>query len=334
MIKELPKALIELIQKDYDNIAGIVIHQNNEIAYENYFHGYQENDTIHIASVTKSVLSILVGIAIDKGFIKSLDQNVLDFFSDYVIKKREKTIQKVTVRHVVTMTAPYKFKSEPYTKVYSSEDWTKSVLDLLGGKTFSGDFKYTTIGLQILSGILIQATGKPVLEFATENLFSPLGIKAPNNFRIHNKEEHFAFLKNKYVNGWVTDPKGANTSGWGLTLTTRDIAKIGQLYLNKGKWNNQRILSSKWVEESTRKHSRWNDLAYGYLWWIIGSEENKCFAAIGDGGNIIYVDTESKLIVAIASQFKPRAKDRIDLIKKHILPQIEKAEEAITIHSH
>jgi len=87
MIKKIPKELIDLIQKDYFNIAGIVVMENNDIAYENYFHEYTQNDTIHIASVTKSILSILIGIAIDKGFIKSVDQYVLDFFPDYKLKK-------------------------------------------------------------------------------------------------------------------------------------------------------------------------------------------------------------------------------------------------------
>ena len=167
----------------------------------------------------------LIGIAIDKGSIKSLEQNVLDFFPEYEIKKRKKIIQKVTIKHLLTMTAPYKYKYEPYTKVYSSEDWTKSVLGLLGGKTLSGNFKYTTIGIQVLSGILTKATGDSVLHFATKNLSKPLNIKAPFNVRIHNKEEHFAFLKDKYVSGWITDLKGVNTSGWGLSFT-RDMAKI------------------------------------------------------------------------------------------------------------
>lgn len=324
MVKQLPKTLIELIKKDYSNITGIVVYQNNKIAFENYFHNYKENDTIHVASVTKSILSILTGIAIDKGFIKSEQQNVLDFFPEYKIKKREKTIQKVTIRHLLTMTAPYKFKSEPYTKVYSSDDWTKAVLDFLGGKTLSEDFKYTTIGLQVLSGILINATGTSVLNFATENLFSPLGIKAPNNFLIHNKEDYLAFIKNKHTNSWVSDSRGANTSGWGITLTTRDIAKIGQLYLNEGKWNNQQIVSTQWIKKSTQKHSQWNDLAYGYLWWIINEKANQCFAAIGDGGNIIYVNTKLNTVIAITSLFKPRAKDRIELINNYIIPIIKK----------
>ncbi|SHI47905.1 serine hydrolase domain-containing protein [Pseudozobellia thermophila] len=321
-MKQLSDQLIELIRSEYENIAGIVVYKNGSIACEEYFHGYNEHDTIHIASVTKSIVSILLGIAIDQGHIKSIEQKVLDFFPGYTIKRREKTIQKVTLRHLITMTAPYKFKSEPYTKVYSSEDWTKSVLDLLGGKTLTEEFKYTTIGLQALSGVLIHATGQPLLDFAAENLFSPLGIKAPKNIRIYNKEEHFAFLKDKYVNGWVIDPKGANTSGWGLTLTTRDIAKIGQLYLNGGRWQNRQIVSSRWVAHSTKKHSQWNGLYYGYLWWIIDGKENKRYAAIGDGGNIIYVDTEDECVVAITSRFKPRAKDRIELIEKNILPQI------------
>lgn len=323
MTSPLPNKLLRIIQLEYDNIAGIVIRKNGNITYESYFHSYNENDTLHIASVTKSIVSILVGIAIDKGYINSIEQKVLGFFPDYVVKRREKTIQKVTIRHLITMTAPYKFKSEPYTKVYSSEDWTKSVLDLLGGKTLNEDFKYTTIGLQALSGLLVKATGKTLLDFATENLFSPLGIKAPKNFRIHNKEEHFAFLKDKYVNGWVIDPKGVNTSGWGLTLTTKDLSKIGQLYLNNGKWSNQQIVNSKWITESTKKQSQWNNLQYGYLWWIIDKPKKQCYAAIGDGGNIIYVDTKNKYVIAISSCFNPRAKDRIELIENHILPQLE-----------
>lgn len=174
-----------------------------EKAYEGYFDGYTADDPIHIASVTKSVVSALIGIAIDKGYIKSVDQNVLEFFPDYTVKRGEKTIQNVTIKHMLTMTAPYKYKSEPYSKVYSSADWTNAALDLLGGKSGLGQFKYSTIGMQILSGILANATGQSVLDFATNNLFEPLEIKAPHPAIIHGKEAYFAFLKDRYVRGWV-----------------------------------------------------------------------------------------------------------------------------------
>lgn len=318
MSKNIPLELEALIQKEYANIASIVVIKNGTTILEHYFNGYTQQDRIHIASVTKSVLSMLVGIAIDKGYIESVNQKVLDFFPHYIIKKREKTIQQVTIRHLLTMTAPFKFRSEPYTRVYSSDDWTTSVLDLLGGKTLKEEFKYTIIGLQVLSGILTTATGASLSAFAAEHLFSPLGIQQPENVPIHNKEEYMAFLKDKPVSGWVSDPQGVNTAGWGLALTTMDIAKLGLLYLNKGIWSNIQIVSSEWIEMSTKMHSQCNDLSYGYLWWII--EDNKCFAAIGDGGNIVYVDNELNVVVAIASTFMPRAKDRIKFIKRYIIP--------------
>lgn len=313
-----------LIGEEYSNIAGVVVKRNNEIVFENYYNGYNQNDTIHVASVTKSIISALIGIATDKGFIKSIEQNILDFFQGYEIKRGEKTIQKITIKDLLTMTAPYKFKYEPYTKVYSSNDWTKAVLDLIGGKGEIGEFKYTTVGLQILSGILKNATGQPITDFASENLFEYLDIKTPKNVTIKDKDEHFAFLKNKYVSGWVIDPKGVSTAGWGLSLSTKDMAKIGQLYLNMGKWNDKQILSSKWIENSVKEHSKWGELSYGYLWWLIDRKNRGDYAAIGDGGNIIFVSPDKKIVIAIASQFMPRAKDRIELIKKNIVPLFEK----------
>lgn len=307
-----------IIKREYGNIAGLLIKKDNNIIYENYYNGFNDKSTIHVASVTKSIISILIGIAINQGCIKSINQKVLDFFPEYVIKKRENTIQKITIRNLLTMTAPYKYKYEPHTKVYSSEDWSSAVLDLLGGKQNTGEFTYSTIGTQLLSGILTYATGQSVLSFTNENLFDPLGINSPNNVRINNKEEHFAFLKNKNVSGWVVDPKNVNTAGWGLTLTTMDMMKIGQLFLDKGIYKGKQIIDANWIDECTKEHSRWGELPYGYLWWIVESENINSYAALGDGGNIIYVSPYKKLVIAITSEFMPRAKDRIDLIKKHI----------------
>lgn len=309
----------ELIKNEYSNIAGVAILQNDNLIYEKYFDGYNKDDVLHIASVTKSIISVLIGIAVDKGYIKNIGQKVLEFFPDYIVKLREKTIQNITIENLMTMTAPYKYKSEPYTKVYSSDDWIKATLDLLGGKSGIGEFKYTTIGTHILSGILTNATGQSVVDFAAENLFNPLKIKVPNNIFIQNKEEHFAFLKDKYVTGWVADPKGVNTAGWGMTLKPVDMAKIGQLYLNDGVWNGKQIVSSKWIEDSTKEKSRWGELPYGYLWWII----DDCYAALGDGGNVIFINPQKKMVVAIASRFMPHAKDRIELIRKQIIPLFE-----------
>ncbi|QDO94217.1 hypothetical protein FNB79_09595 [Formosa sediminum] len=121
------------------------------------------------------------------------------------------------------------------------------------------------------------------------------------------------------MHGWVIDPKCVNTSGWGICLTTRDIAKIGQLYLKEGKWNNQQLVPSNWIRESTIAHSQWNNKSYGYLWWVIN---RNTYAAIGDSGNIILVEKKLELVFAITSSFKPRAKDRIALITEKIIPYL------------
>ena len=314
----------EAISRDYSNMTGMVILKDGETVYENYFGGCTEANRIHIFSATKSIISILLGIAIDKGYIKSIDQKVLEFFPDYEIKRGEKTIQNVSIKDLMTMTAPYKYKFNPYTKYFTSMDWVKFSLDKLGGKEKIGEFRYTPIiGPDILSGILVNATGQSVFDFAKENLFTPLGITVENVITFESKEEQMEFYKADNVSGWVADPAGVNTAGWGLTLSPVDMAKIGQLYLDGGIWEGQRIVSEEWVKESTTEHSRWKrmDLPYGYLWWI--GKDDEGFAAMGDGGNIIYVSRDKKMVVASTALFKPRAKDRIEFIKEFVEPLFE-----------
>lgn len=136
-----------LIENDYSNIAGIAISKNGSMVFEQYFHEYTKDDALHVASVTKSIVSALIGIAVDKGYVKNIEQKVLEFFPDYTIKRGEKTIQNVTIKNLLTMTAPFKYKSEPYTKVYSSDDWVKAALDLLGEKAILGSLNILPLEL-------------------------------------------------------------------------------------------------------------------------------------------------------------------------------------------
>lgn len=310
------------INHDYSNIAGMVVLKESRTLYENYFNECTASSRIHVYSVTKSIVSILFGIAVDKGYIKDIDQKVLEFFPDYIVKRRENTIRNVTVKDLLTMTAPYKYKLAPYKKYFTSDDYVKFTLDLLGGKGQIGKFRYAPlIGPDILSGILVKATGQSVFDFAMKHLFSPLGISVKTNLVFHSKEEQLAFNKARDISGWVVDPSGVNTAGWGLTLTPMDMARIGQLYLAGGIWENNQIVSSKWIEESTKEHSRWEklDLPYGYLWWI----DKDGYAAMGDGGNVIYINTKKDMVVSIASFFRPNVKDRIEFIKEYIEPIFE-----------
>lgn len=325
MNQEKVTELEKIISNNYSNIAGIIVIKNGKIRYEKYFNECTATSRIHVYSVTKSIISILIGIAMDKGYIKSINQKVLDFFPDYTVKRREKTIQEVTLENLLTMTVPFKYKFAPYKKYFTSDDWIKFTLDLLGGRGQIGKFRYTPlIGPDILSGILVKATGQSVFEFATENLFSPLGITVERNVIFQSKEEQLAFNKAINISGWVADTTGVNSGGWGLTLSPTDMAKIGQLYLDGGRWNGKQIVSKKWIDESTKEHSRWEKfkLSYGYLWWI-GDEKKNVYAAMGDGGNIIYVNTKKQMVVSIASLFMVNAKDRIEFIKEYIEPVFE-----------
>jgi len=322
MKQEQITSLESKIKKEYGNIAGIIVFKDDNAVYESYFNQCSENEPIHVFSVTKSIISMLFGIAIDKGYIKNLDEKVIDFFPNYQTRKREKTIQHVTIRNLLTMTAPYKYRFNPYPKYFSSDDWVISSLDLLGGNGKIGNFKYApVIGIDILSGILVNATGKSVLEFAQDNLFYPLGISVEKNIYFQNKEEQLDFYKSKGANGWVADPNGTNTAGWGLSLTTMDMAKLGQLYLNEGHWNGRQVISDQWIFESTQVQSVWKarHLKYGYLWWVIDEAEHS-YAALGDGGNAIYVNPKYRIVVAVSSLFVPRVKDRVDFIKREIEP--------------
>lgn len=314
-------ALEKKITNNYNNIIGLVVLKDGHTRYEKYFNDSTAANTVHVYSVTKSIISILIGIAIDQGYIKNVNQKVSDFFPDHPVIKKNKTIKQITLKNLLTMTTPYRYKIAPfaYIRYFMSSDWLNFTLNLLDGKKQAGEFKYTPIiGPDILSGILMKTTGQSVFDFANKNLFVPLGITLKDELYLHNAKQQQEFNKSKDISGWVVDATGLNPCGWGLTLSANDMAKIGQLYLQKGIWNNQQIVSKEWVSESIKEHSCWKklNLAYGYLWWI----NDDGFAAMGDAGNVIYVNTKKNMVISIVATAKSKVNDRIDFIKADIEP--------------
>ena len=308
------------------NIVQIYAIKNGSVVFNDCWRGYKTTDAVNVMSVTKSVMALLVGIAIDKGYIKNINQNVIDFFPDYQVKRGEKTIYKVTLRHLLTMTAPYKYRSEPWTRVCTSDDWTIAALDLLGGRNgITGEFKYATLGIQILSGVIQNASGMKCIDFANQYLFAPLGISEHTVHGASDKDDQFDFLMNKAPrkNEWYSDPKDTVTAGWGLCISAEDMAKIGVLILNGGEYDNNRIISTNWIDEMTAPRislgERFGNMHYGYLWYR-PFQDRETIAAIGDGGNVIYVNPENKISVGVTGTFKPRVFDRVAFIEKNILP--------------
>ncbi|MDA1772280.1 serine hydrolase [Bacillus cereus] len=306
--------LNQIIKEEYENMNGMLVVQKGNVIFEKYYNGYGPDDAFHIASVTKTIISALIGICIDKGYIKSVDQRVIEFFPEYNVNSSE-----VTVSHLLTMTAPHPFVDwqEPLEELCTQQDWIQYTLNRIGSGGEIGSFKYSSAGAHILSAIITNATGKNAREFANEYLFQPLGMREIPNYNM--KAFGFDDLFGKDVKGWVHDPNGISTGGWGLTLTASDMVKFGYLYLHQGIYDGKQILSKSWIKESTEM----NQNQYGYLWWLREEDGIFSYRAMGDGGNMICCIPKQDLVVVIASEVIPNARDRWELIVKYILPYIQ-----------
>ena len=325
------KILNNYSSKNDINIRQIVAYKDNILEIEEYREGFSKEDTMNVMSVTKSITSLLVGIAIDKGYIKSVDDFVMDYYKDiYTPKRGEKAIYTVTIKQLLTMMAPYKGKSEPWKKVCTSDDWSLSILDSLGGRnSVTNEFRYHTLGTQILLGIIRISSRMNVLEFANEYLLKHLGIEPRVNANCKSKEDQFTYLMNKGPHGkvWFMDPTDMPTAGWGLSLSAYEMAQIGLLVLNNGVYNNVRVISEEYIKEITKSYVsldyKFGNQDYGYLWWL-PHRNSDVIAAIGDGGNVIYINKNHNIVVTVTGYFKPMVFDRVEFIEKNVVEALIK----------
>ncbi len=171
------------------------------------------------------------------------------------------------------MTAPIAWKTgsrgfEPLDRLRRQSDWVTFILDLLGKNGQRGKFQYTSVGSHLLSAIITRTTGLSARVFANEHLFKPIGMREIPDSDMKSFALDDVFGKN--VNGWIKDPSGITIGGWGMTMTPKDMARFGFLYLNHGIWDNKQIISKKWIDDSLKL----NPNKYGYLWWL-GEINNK-----------------------------------------------------------
>jgi CubicO group peptidase (beta-lactamase class C family) len=313
-------SLEQMINSQYRNINGIVIVRKGYIAFEKYYNGCTPADTHSVASVTKSFTSALIGVAIDAGYIQDVHQKVLSFFPEYTPDACDFLKRSITLRQLLTMTAPFAWKtadkrnSEPLDRLRRQRDWVAYILNLLGLNGQPGGFQYCTAGAHLLSAIITRTTGMCAREFANERLFRPTGIRQIPDHPMKSFQLEDVFGKN--VTGWIKDPGGNTVGGWGLTITPRDMARFGFLYLNRGVWEDKQVISESWVEESTAPNSN----NYGYLWWLRNEGGVLIYSALGSGGNVICCIPEKDLVVAIASKIDMKPRDPWLLFEKYIIP--------------
>ena len=281
---------------------GVVVVRHGTLVYEQYFddmYGVQRNaNTLHdIASITKGVVGLLIGIAFDRGWLRDLDAPVVSFFPEYAdLRTPEK--DRITLRHLLAMTSGLDWPE----RAISLDDWAnvvrqgwsardpyRFVLARPVEKTPGTAWNYNSGGVWLLGLILSKVSGQPIEEFAKEALFEPLGIQDEV---------------------WGRFPNGdAGTSG-GLRLRPRDLAKLGQLVLDGGVWHGRQIVSAGWIKQmiapqSPRGLSLSFARSYGYLWWqgrsVIGGHEIEWVGALGRGGQRLYVVPALNLVVAVTA---------------------------------
>lgn len=302
--------LIEMMEKVRDEdyaIDNITIVRNGYLVTDAYLYPFRKNTKHVIESDTKSVTSALIGIALDKGYIRSVNQPILEFFPGKTIANLDEQKRTITLEHLLTMTSgldtkdSWLYEWEGFAKMIASENWVQYVLDRPMAHAPGKHFDYSNGGAHLLSAIIQNTTNMSALEFANKHLFGPLGITDVK---------------------WSTDPQGLNIGEGQMMLTPHDMAKFGLLYLNKGRWGDRQIISDSWVEVSTRKHISANLFdGYGYLWWISFSQY---YMAVGYLGQFIFVVPEKNMVVVFTSNnlegdefFVPE-----ELLDEYIIPAV------------
>jgi CubicO group peptidase (beta-lactamase class C family) len=299
---ELLQQMLDAIDEQNLNIDGVVVVHNGHIVAERYYAPYKQ-DTLHETySVTKSVVSALIGITIQEGYIDDVGDPVLDFFPERTFENDGVLKRSITLEHLLTMTAGLAWD---WDEMVSSRDWVQYVLDQPVYVQPGTEFFYSSGNAHLLSAIIQETSGLNSHDFAQQHLFEPLGITDTI---------------------WKTDIDGIPNGGWGLALRPRDMAKLGYLYLNQGKWDGRQVIPAKWIEASTKRHIQvpeplepW-DLYMGYLWWLHGDGP---YAAHGMKGQFIYVIPESDLVVVLTADI-PDAKfvQPQLLIRDYVIPAV------------
>jgi CubicO group peptidase (beta-lactamase class C family) len=288
MDSELLAGMFDYIARQEADVHSVLVVRNGYAVVEAYAPRHGRDVRHGTASVGKGITSALVGIAIGEGYIDGVDQKVLDYFPDHADAQSDPLKQVMTVEHLLTMTsgidwpesaASYSSSRNIMNQMMRSHDWAGFVLDRPMAAQPGFVFNYSSGVSHLLSAIIQEATGTRTISFARTHLFEPLGMS-----RV----------------GWMSDPRGIAFGAGGLRMTSRDMAKIGQLYLQGGAWNGKQIVPSEWIEASVAQQVNAHGPApyYGYQWWV---RSTGTFAAHGYRGQRIFVIPDLEMVVVFTA---------------------------------
>ena len=311
---------------EFKAVSSILVARNGKLAYEHYYDTDGIDGLRNTRSATKTITGMLMGAAIDRGLIPGPNAQVLDYLQDKMpLGNPDPRKNKITIEDFLTMSSLLEcddensFSRGNEERMYLVEDWAKFTFDLpirgfAGWETkpkdspYGRSWSYCTAGPTTLGVVLERAVKRPVPDFAREVLFTPLGITTVK---------------------WQFQPLGTAMTGGGLELRSRDLLKLGQLYLDRGVWKGHRIISSEWVETSLRPHAHAReDTDYGYLWWLqtyrLRTRLLRSYGMYGTGGNKVLIFPDEALVVVVTTT-NYRVQDASALTDKLIVDYILEA---------
>lgn len=291
-------------------IKDVVVVKDGRFALDYHESGQDRLGSIY--SCTKSILSALIGIALERGEIGSLEDAALDYFDDIQLTDDDPRKREIRIRHLLTMTPGFDWPEfdKPYWAMKRTGDWIRYVWERPIGHVPGEVFTYNSGGSHLLAAILRKATGQSVYDYADHHLFRKLGFRKPR---------------------W-NESAGVHEGGAGMHMTSRDMARFGLLYLNGGRWADEQVVPESWVLESLKPHHKGFSHyeppifgAYGYHWWVSPQTHNghiDCHFAKGYGGQYIFIVPELQLVAALRKE--PTDKSEAIFAKKllfeHLLP--------------
>jgi CubicO group peptidase (beta-lactamase class C family) len=278
-------SLVDYLQSS-GTTAFLVIH-DDELVYERYFNGYNERSLNTSFSMAKSFASALVGIAIDEGYIKSVDEPITNYIPELL--EKDKRFRSITIRHLLTMTSGIKYEEGgdlPWsedaddTKTYYATDLRELALNCQIEGEPGKYFEYNNYNPLLMGMILERATGMPVSHYMEEKLWKPAGMEADASWSLDSKKDGFEKMES------------------GVNARARDFARFGMLFAKEGNVRGKQLISRGWVKESTRADTNTDpSLDYQYFWWVNTPNGKNHFSAQGNYGQYIYVAPEKDLVI-------------------------------------
>jgi len=290
---------------------SLLISHRGELVFEEYYNGADSRRPANMKSASKSVISALIGIAIDEGHIKSVEDPITKYFPEYIFNQTDPDKQLITIENLLTMQSGLETTSNRnYGKWVLSENWVEFVLNQPLVAKPGTRMLYSTGSTHLLSAILTRASGINTKEFAQKHLASQLGYS---------------------MSYWSRDPQGIYFGGNDMEMTPRQMLAFGELYLNKGVHEGRQIIPTNWVKESYRPHvlsPRGQGRYYGYGWWLRDLAGMLVPVAWGYGGQLIFVVEPMDLVVVATSDSTPGRTRRghlgrlYNLVEDKILRQV------------